>query len=450
MPGAALGLHRVAAPAATALLTAAALASIAVWARNVPLAEDWNLVPALTGHEPDLSAWLWSQNNEHRLPVQRAIYLGLLRATQDVRSAMALNVALLCGLSLLLARTAARLRGRPALADAAFPLALLHLGHWENLVWGWQIQFVWSVVLTGLALWLIVRRPAPLGPGPSAAAALLLPALALSGGNGLILAAGLVPWLACQALAQSGHRWLAPEGRPAAPRAGRIAWAGALLTVGAIGAYFAGYVPPPWSPPLATPEQSLRAAGRYLAYGFGPGSRVWPEPFAVAAAAFCGYGAWLALRAAWRDDRAERVRAIGLLLFVGTLLAVGAIIAVGRGGIPGRLPDRYALFSVLPLLGAAFAILLYAPRPVARRGPALLAAAFLAMLPLNVEAGFDWRDWYVRGMERVERDIAAGVPIPALAAAHRAFLMHWSEDGLRDRMRMLRAAGIPPFSQAAP
>jgi hypothetical protein len=45
------------------------LVCIATAGRNIPLAEDWNLVPAYYGLEPDLGSWLWAQNNEHRLPL---------------------------------------------------------------------------------------------------------------------------------------------------------------------------------------------------------------------------------------------------------------------------------------------------------------------------------------------------------------------------------------------
>jgi hypothetical protein len=44
---------------------------IAVYGRNLPLVEDWDMVPAITGHQPDLLEWLWAQTNEHRLPLEK-------------------------------------------------------------------------------------------------------------------------------------------------------------------------------------------------------------------------------------------------------------------------------------------------------------------------------------------------------------------------------------------
>jgi hypothetical protein len=51
-----------------ASMLAGVLVAIALWGRNLPLSEDWLMVAPLTRHEPDLLGWLWSQNNEHRLP----------------------------------------------------------------------------------------------------------------------------------------------------------------------------------------------------------------------------------------------------------------------------------------------------------------------------------------------------------------------------------------------
>jgi len=62
-------------------MTSVVLGCIAIYGRNVPLAEDWIMVSPLVGQETDLLKWLWAQNNEHRLPLQKAVYLGLLKAS---------------------------------------------------------------------------------------------------------------------------------------------------------------------------------------------------------------------------------------------------------------------------------------------------------------------------------------------------------------------------------
>lgn len=68
---------------------------------NVPHGEDWFWVPAYTGHEVDFWGWLWSQNNEHRVPLPRLVGLATLHLTGGSFSAIgALNGLLLIGASI--------------------------------------------------------------------------------------------------------------------------------------------------------------------------------------------------------------------------------------------------------------------------------------------------------------------------------------------------------------
>src|SRR4051812_30516818 len=138
--------------AAWALATLGAVAFVAVIGTNAPYADEWEFVPALVGEEPALP-WLWQQHNEHRLPLPRAIYLALFTLTHDFRAGMLLQVAMLSALALYLMRLAEQLRGRPHWADAFFPVSLLHTGHWENFVMGYQLCFaLFAVLATGLAV----------------------------------------------------------------------------------------------------------------------------------------------------------------------------------------------------------------------------------------------------------------------------------------------------------
>jgi hypothetical protein len=175
----------------------------------------------------------------------------------------------------------------------------------------------------------------------------------------------------------------------------------------------------------------------YSAYALGPAARWIPLPAAAIVLLILAGGGILAARAVLLADREDRPRALGLMLFIGAGIALGLGIGWGRGGYPYRIPDRYALLSVLPLVAAAFAWELYAPRRLGRRVAMGLAVLLVLMLPLNVRAGFEWRDWYVGGMRKVEADIAA---------RHYPFLMHWSEDRLRAAMHDLHDAGIGPFA----
>src|SRR5688572_15035986 len=74
------------------VMTLAALGYVLAFGHNIPWGDEWEFVPALTGREPAGLPWLWAQHNEHRLPLPRAIYLGLFRLTGDFRAGMVLQV----------------------------------------------------------------------------------------------------------------------------------------------------------------------------------------------------------------------------------------------------------------------------------------------------------------------------------------------------------------------
>src|SRR5512134_1880530 len=216
------------------------LGSIARDGRNIPFEEDWLMVAAMTGHEPDLPRWLWSQNSEHRLPLPRLVNLALLRATGDFRSTMVFDTLALAAVAAGMILVARRFRGgRTSLADAFFPLLLLHLGNWDNLVWAWQIQFVLPTVLAGVVLLAIIARPTVSTAGAAWAGAVALVSLPLSGANGLLLAPPLAVWFLWQA-------WVG-RGEPTGPGGARwitgFAGCAALLLCGL---YFLGYESSPW------------------------------------------------------------------------------------------------------------------------------------------------------------------------------------------------------------
>ena len=82
------------------------------------------------------------------------------RLTHDFRAGMLLQIAMVSALCLGLMRLAANLRGRHDWADLFFPISLLHVGHWENYLLGYQIRFtLFLVFASGLvAVALRTRR----------------------------------------------------------------------------------------------------------------------------------------------------------------------------------------------------------------------------------------------------------------------------------------------------
>lgn len=425
---------------------------IVAFGRDVPLAEDWDLVPALIGREPNLLEWLWAQNNEHRLPLPKAVYFLLLKVSDgDFRIGMIANVLMLGALSLTMILTARHLRdGRTRLADAFFPLALLHLGHWENIFWGWQIQFVISTVLVCVWLLIIVRERWPLSAKFAVLTGLVAVLLPLSGANGMLFTPFAAVWLVIGAVwyrRDMTVRWIAP-----------IQIVAVVIATALVCLYFVGYVRPAWAPPNPGFGPTMKTGAKFIGMSLGPvgGGKYYPGWITVLAFGVSVLLMGSSIIPLWRGIRSnctsDRSRVLGFLIFAAAMAALVGAMAWGRAGwVPSfGMPDRYSLLGVPILCAIYFAWILYGPENIRDRIASLFLIASLAALPFNVLQGLAWRNWYVTGMQAFERDLSSGASWQELSNRHYKFLLHWNRDALFERMQMLHDAKIGPLGRAAP
>ena len=240
-------------------MTAVGVGHIAAYGRNIPLSEDWHLVRPLTGAEPSFWGWVWAQNNEHRLPVARLVYLGLLEVACDFRSGAVFDTLLMAAVAAALVLLARRLRGRTSLVDAAFPLLLLHPGNWENLFWSWQMQFVVVAAMTLVLLAAVAGSTDPPSKRTTWVAAAMVVLLPLGGGTAL----PLVPFAIAALLVLA---WSADAGRSTR----RVAGAASVLAVVETGLYFVGWKAATWYPDNPGPPETLETTGKLLALAWGP------------------------------------------------------------------------------------------------------------------------------------------------------------------------------------
>ncbi|MBV8737046.1 MAG: hypothetical protein JO007_07270 [Alphaproteobacteria bacterium] len=309
-------------------MVAAMLSWIAEYGRNVPWREDWAMVAALVGKQPHLMEWLWSQTMEHRTPIHRAAYLVLLKASGgDFRVGMIANAVALGGLCLAMILIARRLRGdQTRLADVFFPLVLLHLGHFDILFLGYNIQFWISTGLVCSWLMIIVNSRWPLSPKTAVVAAFTLVLLPLSGGHGMIFTPFIVLWLVAGMLLFRDDitaRWIIP-----------FEAACIFVSIALIGLYFIGYVSVTQSYPGI--GWIVVASARFVGMALGPAGGAK----SITGGLFCGVAALLLasgiipLRRGLRNIfPAERFRAFGLLIFVGAMatlvFAIGWAVPIG-------------------------------------------------------------------------------------------------------------------------
>lgn len=425
-----------------------ALACISKYGRNIPLAEDWLLVAPLTGNEPDLLGWLWVQNNEHRVPLPRLILLGLLKvANGDFRIGMFFNAITLGVLAFCMILVARHLRGgRTIFADAFFAIALLHIGNWENLVWSWQLSFVLPTALIfGIFLVMLVR-PTLTTPSAAVFTGSCLVLLPLCGAIGLVFVPFLALWFSYCGVLQ----WYAVKTNGGRRWCGGFLLGSAAIALCLVGLYFVGYERPYWNPPSPGIGATLKTTAKFVALGLGPAAaKSWALSVMVAFGILIPSAA-VAVLGVFRHQGWERSRALGVLLFSCILAIFALAIGHGRAGLvpTAGMPMRYVLLAVPALCTAFFVWELYGQPKFRTTVQTSLLILMCLLIPFNTRVGFQWRDWYLQGMNAVEQDLLYGTPGSVLAERHRDFLIHWwDETKLANHLQMLHDTRIGPFTQ---
>lgn len=310
------------------------------YASALPWLDEWYHYDLLTRDQPPTWADLWALHNEHRIVLPRLIALAVLpTAGYDPRAMMAVSLALLGLAAACLQRAAARLRGRASLVDLLIPASLLHPGHAENLLWGFQVQFTLSTLLVACTLAALAHRPTcELPRGTVLTAAICVPLLTLCGANGLAFALPLGLWLIVTAL----------RGQVARPRwpLRALALAAGLTTLTVVVLYFWGYTKPDHHPTTRDPLHIGYALLNFLSMSVGLiGAWAWPPLPGVFA---CGLMVWgvvgLLRRGAWADPVA-----LGLIAWIGGLALLAAGTAYGRAGFAGAvgIACRYVTLTCL-------------------------------------------------------------------------------------------------------
>ncbi len=418
-----------------AAMLVAALWFVSRYSSNVPSWDDWDMVPTLTGNQPITLEWLWSEHNEHRVPIPRLLYLALNWLTVvDFRTTMYFDVlamAAVAGFMMLLAR---RLRGHASLSDGFFPLVFLQLGQAANLLWGWQLQFFLSVILACVALLAMVQSGAAIAPRVAGivvgCCACLLP---LCGANGLGMAPALALWpLAIARIdpAQGGER-----GRPGAS----VLVALSVVALGLTALYFVGWEPVPYHPKSYSVYQSIKTSLQFLTIGMGPAIRDWWP--ATGLATILAFGATtIRLAMVWRDNPDQRGRALGLLLFLGALTSLALGLGLGRNGFE----TRYVTLAVPAWCCVYFTWVLYPVSRLRLLPAALGVAAVMALWP-NARFGLAYAEELRGWLGGFERDLRSGVPAHELIRRYGPWL-HPHQDIVADYLRLLREAKIGPYA----
>jgi hypothetical protein len=419
------------------VMLVAALAFVSRYGSNVPSWDDWDMVPTMTGEQPVTAEWLWSQHNEHRVPLPRLVMLAVVRLVGvDFRALMVVNVVLIGAVAAGMIAVTRRLRGRTMPTDIFFPLALLHWGQAANLLWGWQLQFFASVALACVALLAIAQTGAELLPRTTwVVVGLCLLLLPLCGANGLVMVPTLAAWLAYSAWRVAHQR--GPDTRTQVLLPAGLAVAALLLG----GLYLVGWQSVPWHPKSEGALQTLKTAGKVVTIGLGPATRdAWPTSGAAALLLFAMTS--LLLASTWLRELSERARSAGLLLFLGAMASVALAIGMGREGFE----TRYVTLSVPAWCCSYLAWSIYDRPVVGRAARTLLALAASVALWPNLRFGVSYGEDIRGQLGAFERDMAAGVPKHELVRRY-AENLHPHHDIPTEYLPMLRRARVGEYAR---
>lgn len=427
-------------------LVVLALAFVTTFGPSFPRWDDFALVPKLIGTELVTWDWLWDQHNEHRVVLPKLILLGLLRLSGgDFRAGMLFNVAALAVLALGLARVGRRRLGTWRETDAFFPLALLHLGHAANLLWGWQVQFVLSTVLAGGILLLIVSRPGWPGTGKALGIGALLALLPFCGANGLALVPALALWLLAAAFARA--RGTMPYRR----RAALACLTTAAVAIALVVLYFRGYRAASQHASDGDIAVALGTALRFAGLMFGPSASLFGSYSGIAAGSLLLASVGILVRAALTRPE-ERARALGLLAFLGSLGSLALGLGLGRAGtsVEAGFEPRYVTLAAPFGCVVYFAWDLYGGLPALRRlVPLGLLATMLVLSWPNTQFGIAAGQDMARQSEQFRRDVRSGTP-QFLVIKRAVPFVHPSQDILTETFPSLRDARLGIFRDLRP
>lgn len=411
---------------------------------NMPRADDWYMIPYVTGHENITLGWIWQQFGEHRFVVPRLVFVALVEPFGTLRAAMIAQIAVQGALAAGLMLTARRLRGRTSLADVFFPMLLLHWGHQLNLLNAFSINYALVMTLAAVPALVGMLHGTRISSGGALVMGICLLLLPMNGGQGLLVGVVWMPWL----LGVGILSWRSDDKGRRTPAV--LLLATLVLSVALCGAYFIGYEKPTWLPPHPGVMASIRTALQFLGMGFSSLTReIWPRG-SLAAAAIVLVGSLALIVELLRGDPTRRGRLIALCLFQGSM--IGWILGVGWGrscfGPEEGFEDRLVTPAAMTLCPLFFIVELCGPIRARRWITGGLVGLILGLLPLNMANGHKDAHGMFGLLGAAEHDLEKGMSLWHFMKTYAPHIFDIdSPEYVEEASLMLRDARFGPFAE---
>ena len=366
--------------------------------------------------------WLWEPWAEHRVPLAKLLWKGVLQLTDyNFRFGNFLTVLALASVAIAMVRAIRVVRGRTIVADAFFPLALLNFGQAQLFLWWWQVNHVLAPIAACLLLLVLVLGGNTMAIGTAVVVASGLVLLSLCGPGGLPYVVVLGLWLSLW----TASLWPSLVGRDR--RHGLLVITFIATSLSLSCAYFFNYTPYfPSNDPTdlstwpASPGLSASAvtALQVLGLSLGAATKTY--------APYWGFGVlvlWMTsvavLARTWLSTPKVRLRVLGLLMFLGAPAVLVIVIAQSRAGMGlDYIYQGHYLTLMLPMLCAVYFIWEFLGKSWSRGVQFAMFVVLLGLLPLNLAHGPLVGASLQQKATAFESDLNSGVPAPVLAERH--------------------------------
>ncbi len=188
---------------------------------------------------------------------------------------------------------------------------------------------------------------------------------------------------------------------------------------------------------------SLRTGIEFLSFGIGPAAKeIWPvSGFLIILVCVMMLRQCLTV---FRNQPAERLRALGFLLFFAGIIALAIAIGFGRAyiGPMGGFETRYITLSALLLLLMYFLYEAQGSPALKRHVPRILFALMSVLFVINTQKGICYTENIWKNLVKFEQDMRDGIPAEAMGVRYADQWGYRAREMISTRLAWLQKARV--------